>query len=155
LHSIRCSSSSPLQVPHIEVPSIEVDDVSTTSPVTDGAMAEIPFVPAPLRQAAKTDVIDDTIIVVGQRQKKRKRIKTAGVGSEGGSEKSSTPVAKAKADPDVVPFDFSSAPNILDDSLGNNESEQEETGRAGKRKRLKKGSGMRPLILLLSNPGSY
>ena len=136
------------------VPSIEANDISTTSPVTDGAMAEIPFVPAPLRQAAKTDVIDDAIIVVGQRQKKRKRTKTAGAG---GPERSSTPVAvaNAKADPDVVPFDFSSAPNILDDSLGNNESEQEENGRAGKRKRPKRGSGMRRLILLLSTPGFY
>jgi exosome complex exonuclease RRP6 len=146
-----------LQAPHMTtiVPSIEVNDISITSPVTDGAMAEIPFVPAPLRQAAKTDVIDDTIIVVGQRQKKRKRTKPAGVGGEDGSEKSSTPVAKDKADPDIVPFDFSSAPNILDDLPGNDESEQEEIGRAGKRKRPKKGSGMRHLILLLSISGFY
>jgi exosome complex exonuclease RRP6 len=129
--------------------SIEVADTSTTGPITDGAMAEIPFVPAPLRQAVKPEVIDDAIIVVGQRQKKRKRTKMVGAGGEGSSEKSSTPVAKAKAELDVVPFDFASAPNLLDDSSGNH-SEQEEKGRAGKRKRPKKGSGMCRLIPLPS-----
>ena len=131
------------------VTSVEATDNPTPDPITDGAMAEIPFVPAPLRQAAKPEIIDDAVIVVGQRQKKRRRTKLAGVEGEGSSEKSSTPGAKAKAEPEVVPFDFASAPNILDDAPGGH-SEHEEKGRTGKRKRPKKGSGMFRLFLLLS-----
>jgi exosome complex exonuclease RRP6 len=140
-----------LQEPHTvtTVTSVEVTDTPTPGPITDGAMVEIPFVPALLRQPAKTEVIDDAIVVVGQRQKKRKRTKLAGVGGEGSSEKSSTPAAKAKAEPEVVPFDFASAPNILDDASGDH-SEQEEKGRAGKRKRSKKGSGMFRLFVRLA-----
>jgi exosome complex exonuclease RRP6 len=129
--------------------TVEVADTSTAGPPTDGAMEEIPFVPASLRQAPKTEVIEDSIIIVGRRQKKRKRTKIAGVGGEDNSEKSSTSVVMTKAESDVVPFDFANAPNILDDSSGDH-SEQEENGKAGKRKRPKKGSSMYYFLWLLS-----
>ncbi|KAI9440214.1 hypothetical protein BJY52DRAFT_523024 [Lactarius psammicola] len=48
------------------------------------------------------------------------------------------PAAKAKAKTEeVVPFDFASAPNILDDGAGSERGEQED-GRVGKQKRQKK-----------------
>jgi exosome complex exonuclease RRP6 len=102
-------------------------------------MIEIPFVPAPLRQTVKAEVVDDAIVVVGQRQKKRKRVKKA--------ELPSTPAEDTKAEPEeVVPFDFASAPNILDDGP----SEHSEDGRPGKKRRSRKRSGgvfFLPLIL--------
>ena len=103
----------------------------------DGATAEIPFVPASLRQTAKPEVIDDSIVVVGQRQKKRKRAKKAEAtdDGDGDAQKSTAVPAKAKTKTEeVVPFDFASAPNILDDG----ERSEQEDGRAGKRKRQKK-----------------
>ena len=106
----------------------------------DGATAEIPFVPAPLRQTVKAEAVDDTIVVVGQRQKKRKRNKKVGVGGDDSSETPSTPAGHTKVEPEeIVPFDFASVPNILDDAP----SERSELGdeRPGKRLRSKKGMG--------------
>jgi exosome complex exonuclease RRP6 len=104
-------------------------------------MMEIPFVPAPLRRPGKDEVVDDAIVVVGQRQKKRKRNKKAGIGRDDSHEMSpSTPTAaQGKAEPEIVPFDFASVPNILDDA--SSERSELEDGRAGKRRRSKKGPG--------------
>ncbi|KAH9065385.1 ribonuclease H-like domain-containing protein [Lactarius vividus] len=102
----------------------------------DGATAEIPFVPAALRQTVKPEVIDDAIVVVGQRQKKRKRTKKAGTtGDDNEGKSDAVPAENAKAKKEeVVPFDFTNAPNILDEG----ERSEHEDGRAGKRKRQKK-----------------
>ncbi|KAI0265554.1 ribonuclease H-like domain-containing protein [Gloeopeniophorella convolvens] len=100
------------------------DDVKATPLV--GATAEVPFVPAHQRQAAKQEVVEDALVVVGQRQKKRKRQKKA----DGASE-------KAEPVEDIVPFDFASAPNILDDGG----ERVEEDSRAGKKKRQKRTGG--------------
>jgi len=105
-------------------------------------MIEIPFVPASRRQPVKAEVVDDAIVVVGQRQKKRKRNKKAGIGREGSHEMTpSTPAdGHAKVEPeDILPFDFASVPNILDDAPG--ERSELEDGRTGKRRRSKKGLG--------------
>jgi len=108
------------------------------------ATAEIPFVPAPLRQTVKAEIVDDAIISVGQRQKKRKRTKKAGV--DGGSgDTSSTPVAHAKTEEpaqEVVPFDFASVPNVLDDAPS--ELNEQEGGRTGKRLRRSKRGELHP-----------
>ncbi|KAH9179270.1 hypothetical protein EDB89DRAFT_2111416 [Lactarius sanguifluus] len=121
----------------------EVTAATTTETITsvpevsiDGATAEIPFVPAALRQTAKPEVIDDAIVVVGQRQKKRKRTKKAGTtGSDDGGTSAAVPAETAKAKTEeVVPFDFASAPNILDEG----ERSEHEDGRTGKRRRQKK-----------------
>ncbi|KAI9440380.1 ribonuclease H-like domain-containing protein [Lactarius indigo] len=121
------------------VPTVpqEVTAVTTTETVTtsvpdipiDGATAEIPFVPAVLRQAAKPEVIDDAIVVVGQRQKKRKRAKKAGATDDDGDGKAKT---KTKTE-EVVPFDFASPPNILDEG----ERSEQEDGRVVRKKRQK------------------
>jgi len=113
--------------------------VVTTETAVDGAMVEIPFVPAPLRQTVKAEVVDDTIVVVGQRQKKRKRPKKAEKTDISGVETPSTPTEDTKAEPDIEPFDFASAPNILDD--GPSELNEQEGGRGGKRRRSKRRSG--------------
>jgi len=120
------------------------DEVAVTSITdttgNDGATAEIPFVPAPLRQTVKAEVVDDAIVVVGQRQKKRKRNKKAGIGGDDSSETPSTPAAHTKVEPEeIVPFDFASVPNILDDAAS--ERSELEAERAGKRLRSKKGKG--------------
>ena len=120
-------------------PSAEVVVTSTAETAVDGAMAEIQFVPASLRQTVKAEVVDDTIVVVGQRQKKRKRSKKAEKADLGAVE-TPTPTEDTRAGPEeIVPFDFASAPNILDDAPG--ESSEQEGGRAGKRRRFKKRSG--------------
>ncbi|KAI9436590.1 hypothetical protein H4582DRAFT_1961889 [Lactarius indigo] len=118
----------------------KVTTVKTTETVTtsapdipiDWATAEVPFVPAALRQTAKPKVIDDAIVIVGQRQKKRKRTKKAGTTNDDDTERS-TPVPAAKTE-EVVPFDFASMPNVLDEG----ERSEQEDGRAMKRKRQKK-----------------
>ena len=98
----------------------------------DGATAEIPFVPASQRQTtSKPEVIDDAIVVVGQRQKKRKRAAAAAKKADVDSDK---PTAKPKA-AEVVPFDFASASNILDDDGVPEQAD----GRDRKRKRQKRG----------------
>jgi exosome complex exonuclease RRP6 len=103
-------------------------------------MAEIPFVPAALRETVKAEVVDDTIVVVGQRQKKRKRSKKAEKTDLGGVERPSTPTEDTRAGPEeIVPFDFASAPNILDDAPS--EFNEQEGGRDGKRRRSKRRSG--------------
>jgi exosome complex exonuclease RRP6 len=123
-------------------PSAEVVVTSTTETAIDGAMAEIPFVPAHLRQTVKAEVVDDTIVVVGQRQKKRKRSKKTEKTDLSGVDTPSTPtstIEDTKAGPEeIVPFDFATAPNILDDVPS---ELSEEGGRAGKRRRSKKRSG--------------
>ena len=107
----------------------------------DGATAEIPFVPAPLRQTVKAEVVDDAIVVVGQRQKKRKRNKKAGIGGDDSPETSSTSAAHTKTEPEeIVPFDFASVSNILDGA--SSDRSELEADRAGKRLRSKKGRGM-------------
>jgi exosome complex exonuclease RRP6 len=124
-----------------QVPSAATEDVvtSTTETAVDGAMAEIPFVPAALRQTVRAEVVDDTIVVVGQRQKKRKRSKKAEKTDLGGVETPSTPTEDTRAGPEeIVPFDFASAPNILDDAPS---EFNEQEGRGGKRRRSKKRSG--------------
>jgi exosome complex exonuclease RRP6 len=119
------------------IPSAEVVVTSTTETAVDGAMTEIPFVPAALRQTVKAEVVDDTIVVVGQRQKKRKRSKKADKTDFSGVETPSTPAEDTRAGPEgIVPFDFASAPNILDDVPSDQEG-----GRAGKRRRSKKRYG--------------
>ncbi|KAH9042099.1 ribonuclease H-like domain-containing protein [Lactarius pseudohatsudake] len=104
----------------------------------DGATAEIPFVPAALRQTAKPEVIDDAIVVVGQRQKKRKRTKKAGTTGDDDDEGKSAavPAEKAKAKTEeVVPFDFASASNILDEG----ERSEHEDGRAWEEEATEEG----------------
>lgn len=119
------------------VSSAEAVVASTTETAVDGAMVEIPFVPAPLRQTVKAEVVDDTIVVVGQRQKKRKRSKKAEKIDLGGVETPFTPTEDTRAGPEeIAPFDFASAPNILDDEFS-----EQEGGRAGKKRRSKKRSG--------------
>ena len=123
-----------LQAPVQVTEATTTEAVPTPTPdadvAIDGATAEIPFVPASQRQTtSKPEIIDDAIVVVGQRQKKRKRAaaKKADVDSD-------KPTAKPKA-AEVVPFDFASASNILDDD---SVSEQAD-GRDRKRKRQKRG----------------
>lgn len=76
------------------------------------AVAEIPYIPPAERQTAlKVDPNEnDTLVVVGQRQKKRKR-------KDAKHEMSDLPVASDSmqqiAKPEV--FDFESVPNILDE----------------------------------------
>jgi exosome complex exonuclease RRP6 len=140
--SLVCSRSFSFlpQVPS----SSEATEITTAEVVTpevpiDGATAEIPFVPASQRQTtiAKPEIINDAIVVVGQRQKKRKRA-TKKAGTIGGSD------AKAKTDDHddevvVVPFDFASAPNVLDDDGEKGDDDGGIGGRVGKRKRQKRG----------------
>jgi exosome complex exonuclease RRP6 len=122
-----------------------------TDAADDGAMAEIPFVPAHLRHPIKAEVVDDAIVVVGQRQKKRKRKIKAGMDGDSNHEMSlsTSALAHPKAEPEeIVPFDFASVPNILDDTPS--ERSELEDGRAGKRHRSKKGLGGFLLFLVRS-----
>ena len=72
----------------------------------------------------ETDVVEDTIVVVGQpRQKKRKRAKmssdskefTPGVQPPKKARNKKDEVEEDQTVEDVEPFDYTSAPNLLDD----------------------------------------
>jgi exosome complex exonuclease RRP6 len=111
-----------------------------------GMAVEIPFVPASQRKG--TQIVEDSIVVVGQaRQKKRKRTKST---VDHGDPSHSADDLNAKTQQEQVnltlkdevpsgveePFDFSVVPNILD----NNPDLEESTVK--KRKKQKKKNGM-------------
>jgi len=113
-------------------PSIKILDVASTTAVDSdkikeelSAVAEIPFVPPAQQLSAQIadTSLNDTIVVVGQRQKKRKRKEKGKEVVESVSTSESAPSKKLKGqNADAVnmepiePFDFDSAPNILDQS---------------------------------------
>jgi exosome complex exonuclease RRP6 len=122
--SLQVTEATTAEAVPTPTPDVDVD--------IDGATAEIPFIPASQRQTtSKPEIIDDTIVVVGQRQKKRKRAAAAAAKKADVDGEKST--AKPKAE--VVPFDFASASNVLDDDG----VPEQEDGRARKRKRQKRG----------------
>ncbi|KDQ25524.1 hypothetical protein PLEOSDRAFT_51863 [Pleurotus ostreatus PC15] len=99
-----------------EVSTMDVD-ASTTLQLG----AEIAFVPRSERKTLATTEVEDTIILVGQRAKKRKRKETKSTISDlnGGGDPPSSASSSAKKIKKTrsieAPFDFSSVPNILDD----------------------------------------
>ncbi|KAK7061210.1 exosome complex exonuclease RRP6 [Favolaschia claudopus] len=141
-------------VPSMPMLAISQEDTATESAPQEsiepalGMQVEVPYVPAAQR-APKQEVVDDSIVVVGQaRQKKRKRAKTDpevdgdGTGvlaAAAAAEGSPSPKKSAKKGKheeiveEVEAFDFASAPNILDDAPA------EEDNRVKKRKKQKKG----------------
>ncbi|KAA1473827.1 hypothetical protein DENSPDRAFT_780589 [Dentipellis sp. KUC8613] len=132
IHSALAIAPTLPQVPSANAVKTEpTASASTSTDPTPAAQDEIPFVPAAQRQA-KPKAESDEIVVVGQRQKKRKRTKkTDADGELEDASASSTPAPasaasgkkagkkkageEVKAEEDVVPFDYASAPNILDD----------------------------------------
>lgn len=91
--------------------------------------AEIPFIPSAQRtnNANTTVLVEDTIVVVGQaRQKKRKRVKIIPNPGENNPKGGGG---------DTVPFDFASAPNILDAAPSTEQS-------SIPRKKVKQAKGM-------------
>ncbi|KAI9510150.1 ribonuclease H-like domain-containing protein [Russula earlei] len=147
IHSTLVVAPTVPAVPVLAI-SAEVIAISTSDNPTDGAITEIPFVPAPLRQAVKTEVVDDAIVVVGQRRTKRKRTKKAEIDVDGSADIPSTPATIAKSEPEeIAPFDFASAPNILDDSPS--EHSEQEGRRRGTRLRSRKG------LVAASERGSF
>lgn len=124
----------------------------------DGATEEIPFIPASqrLKSTLDTTEIDNAIVVVGQRQKKRKRDKVAttstadsqpGTPSTKSSKKAKKEKEKEQANEqdgeegeegevvEMEPFDYEGAKNILDD-----EPEAREESRRDKKKKQKRNN---------------
>ncbi|KAJ7174298.1 hypothetical protein C8R46DRAFT_945281 [Mycena filopes] len=105
-------------------PAVMADSAPAEDELAHGMQVEVPYVPAAQRTTKQiVEVIDDSIVVVGQaRQKKRKRAKTDAdaeaatpSGEESGHTKKASSKAKRAAEPDGEAFDFASVPNILDD----------------------------------------
>jgi len=100
----------------------EIDEVS-------GMQVEIPYVPAsqrPTRQVIQDE--KDTIVVVGQARRKRKR------------KKGEQNVDKGDATKAEVPFDFLSVPNILDtDPNGGDQVNDDEKSQRKRLRRKKNG----------------
>ncbi|ESK95601.1 exosome complex exonuclease rrp6 [Moniliophthora roreri MCA 2997] len=102
----------------------EVDDEDESILPSD-IQPEVPFVPASQRASKVNEIVEDTIVVVGQtKQKKRKRTKATGAGGEPSGEPEDTTRKRKRGansqHPDDVTgaqeeFDFSSVPNILDE----------------------------------------
>lgn len=98
--------------------------------LSSSAQVEMPFVPASQRavKSRAGSTVDDAIVMVGQtRRKKRKRTKDAKSGD-------GTPKTENE-DEETAPFDFDSAPNILDDAPAAEQS-------AIPRKKAKQAKGM-------------
>ncbi|KAF9524119.1 hypothetical protein CPB83DRAFT_861782 [Crepidotus variabilis] len=95
---------------------------------------EIPYAPPsqrPTKQEAFKQEEPDSIVVVGQSRQKRKRKSLNSRPQQNGSE---------KVEESVQPFDFSTAPNILDSSIEYNEG-QDDSNKRRKKKRANKVSG--------------
>ena len=124
----------PIDVSNMDVSSMDISSMDV----------EIPFIPAPQRSIkALEDEEQDTIVVVGQARRKRKRPKASPDGVEAVSSSAGEKIKKTKVkngdeakDEDVEVFDFSAVPNILDDNpnLGN-----EKNNKKRREKRVKKG----------------
>jgi hypothetical protein len=118
----------------------------TEAPNAGTGMIEIPYIPASNRQT--TQIAEDTIIVVGQRQvKKRKRTKnTTPDVSETAEGTSATKRHKSPSEDDVSEcFDYSAVPNILDDLP---EPERVDA-KPGKGKKKKGPKGAYPVALIV------
>lgn len=136
--------------PETEIARVEVTTTNVPSDIP--GQIEIPFVPAEKRNA-KTEAIEDTIVVVGQpRQKKRKRVKATDANGEVTESASSSQLSKKakKKDPegeqseaDIEPFDYASAPNLLDESPA---VDTKLDSKAAKKGKLKKGTYLRTRI---------
>ena len=141
---------------------------ATADSTTDDQLArlteqiEIPYVPATQRQ--RTNIVDDSIVVVGQaRQKKRKRAKASSapdvdpevtMDAESLAETSQTRGLKQRKgrnkDTDTnpqEPFDYSVVPNILDD-VPTPESE----GNSRKKKRNRNNGEHVPVYVVTYRP---
>ncbi|KAF9499048.1 hypothetical protein BDN71DRAFT_1487257 [Pleurotus eryngii] len=111
-----------------EVSTMDIDAFTTLQPG-----AEIAFVPRSERKTLATSKVEDTIILVGQRAKKRKRKEIKSTSNDlndtgdppAPASSSAKKVKKTRSteamdegdggDESEKPFDFSSVPNILDD----------------------------------------
>ena len=96
-----------------------VDAIASASARTDDENilkmeVEIPYVPAAQRNRAAVPTVDDTIVVVGQPKKKRKRAAAERGEANGDAEGRERAAVKEEA-AEVEAFDYSSVPNILDD----------------------------------------
>ncbi|ETW81983.1 hypothetical protein HETIRDRAFT_318347 [Heterobasidion irregulare TC 32-1] len=89
----------------------------TSSPVLgdlQGAAEEIAFTPASQRQAVQP-AVDDSIVVVGQRQKKRKRTKKLDTDESPMPDRTDKETKKTQVEDGMIEvFDYATAPNILD-----------------------------------------
>lgn len=110
---------------------------------------ELPFVPAAER---KTHTMDDPdfgeIVLVGHRAKKRKRAKDAGMdGANTESTKRKKPDESQLLDEkeDITPFDYASAPNLLDAA----DADTLQTPRGKKKDKRKDRPGKTGEILML------
>ena len=111
---------------------VKEDEASTVGQEVNTAAVsgdvEIPFVPASQRKPAVTETIEDTIVVVGKaKQKKRKRVKAQEPPDEelkvieepavNESAKRKKTKREVDAPESPEPFDYASAPNILDEPV--------------------------------------
>ncbi|KAF9015850.1 hypothetical protein BDZ89DRAFT_435244 [Hymenopellis radicata] len=138
IHSSLSIAPSVPQISPISAPEdvIQVDEDDGESTIE--MQAEVPFVPA--SQRAKREVVEDSLVVVGQaRQKKRKRTTTI-VNEETSTPPSGSKSKKAKASDgesatkEEEPFDFASIPNVLDQVPASHEEK-----RVKKKGKQKKG----------------
>jgi exosome complex exonuclease RRP6 len=100
--------------------------------VDENGQIEIPFVPAEQRQSTNLEM-EGGIVVVGQRQKKRKRDRTA----KNAATTPPEPEAEVEVEAEVEPYDYASAPNVLDEGA----RLLEDPAAAGKKRKLGKHEG--------------
>jgi exosome complex exonuclease RRP6 len=140
------------------VASATAPDIAEDQPVGLSGQIEIPYIPAAQRQ--QTNIVDDSIVVVGRaRQKKRKRLKSSSANdTEPGSAKRSAVDAEISAEARQLkalkrkeqheegsvtpqePFDYSAVPNLLDDVPT---PEYDMTSRKKKKQKQNKGTHLR------------
>ncbi|GBE85266.1 Exosome complex exonuclease rrp6 [Sparassis crispa] len=118
----------------------QVDEESAVAEVeeTSEMAVEIPFIPVSQRQPQPLrEVLDHSIVVVGQsRTKKRKRDRGAS-GKEGEGAETPSANEEGKASAEGTPFDYNAVSNILDDA---SDLEPEEQGARKKKHRQGKGA---------------
>jgi exosome complex exonuclease RRP6 len=129
----------PITSPIIEATHAEAAPESSSGPnVDENGQIEIPFVPAAQRKPITELEMEGEIVVVGQRQKKRKRDRKAKVQIEDDSLPASTapsPPPLPSPQAELEPFDYASAPNVLDEGA---EFLDDGSGKKGKKRKLGK-----------------
>lgn len=107
-------------------------DTNMDSATPSDLQAEIPYVPASMRQKPIAIMEDDSIVVVGKtKQKKRKRV------PRDTPLASSTPGSAGEETKEAESFDFASASNVLDEG-----SDHEVIGDTRKKRPKGKGQGI-------------
>jgi exosome complex exonuclease RRP6 len=150
IHSaLVVAPTAPRVCPGVPVASADESGLPAAGPAEEEeepanveGQAEVAFVPAAQR-AVREVIADEALVVVGQR-KKRKRVDRERKRSSDGAP-AGTPIATAAEEEEIAPFDYASAPNLLDEGMEELARAQEASGAGGGNRGKKRKKDKAPM----------